>query len=79
VRSIIEGQLREHSRKPDEAYAAAERMYPSARKASLFERPIRPGWEGWGDQYGLPITSKKDTAPETVVAGQADLFAEAAQ
>ena len=55
IRSIIEGEAREHSRKPEAAYAAAERLMPAARRASLFERVARPGWDGWGDQYGLPI------------------------
>lgn len=52
VRTVIEGPLREHSRKPDEAYAEAERMMPRARRADLFARQVRPGWEGFGDELG---------------------------
>lgn len=50
VRSVIEGPLREHSRKPDEAYVAAKRLVPYGRAADLFSKQTRPGWENWGDQ-----------------------------
>ena len=52
VRSVIEGPGREHSRKPDEAYAAAEQLMPSARRADLFSRETRPGWTSWGLEAG---------------------------
>lgn len=52
VRSVIIGLLREHSRKPDEAFAAAERLMPSARRIELFSREARPGWEAWGNEIG---------------------------
>jgi N6-adenosine-specific RNA methylase IME4 len=49
IRSALEGPVREHSRKPDEAYAIAEAMMPSAlHRADLFSRQGRPGWSGWG-------------------------------
>lgn len=50
VRSLIMGQVREHSRKPDEAFTEAERLMPAARRLELFSRQRRPGWENWGDQ-----------------------------
>lgn len=51
VRTVIEGPLREHSRKPDEAYAEAERLMPEAmRRADLFSRQVRPGWDAWGNE-----------------------------
>lgn len=50
VRSVIEGPLREHSRKPDEAYAAAEKLMPDARRLELFSRQRRPGWSNWGNE-----------------------------
>ena len=50
VRSVIMGPVREHSRKPDEAFAAAEAPMPSARRLELFSRQERPGWTVWGDQ-----------------------------
>lgn len=49
VRSVIEAVTREHSRKPDEAYAAAEKLYPTAaNRADLFSRQVRSGWTSWG-------------------------------
>lgn len=50
VRSVVEGQIREHSRKPDEAYAAAEQLMPDARRIELFGRQSRPGWDVWGNE-----------------------------
>jgi N6-adenosine-specific RNA methylase IME4 len=50
VRSGFLGERREHSRKPDTAYAMAERLMPKARRADLFARQPRPGWEGWGHE-----------------------------
>lgn len=52
VRSVIMGARREHSRKPDEAYIAAEALWPDARRADLFSRETRHGWEGWGLEAG---------------------------
>jgi N6-adenosine-specific RNA methylase IME4 len=50
VRSVIEGPLREHSRKPDEAYDVARRLVPYGRAADVFSRQSRPGWENWGNE-----------------------------
>lgn len=51
IRSVVLGPLREHSRKPDEAYRAAERLCPKATwRADLFTRQIRPGWDAWGNE-----------------------------
>lgn len=50
VRSVIEGPIREHSRKPDEAFAAAEALIPGAKRLELFSRQPRAGWETWGDE-----------------------------
>ncbi|WP_333830974.1 MT-A70 family methyltransferase [Pararhodobacter sp.] len=52
VRSVIEGPLREHSRKPDEAFTAAEALLPIARRIELFSRQSRPDWASWGDEAG---------------------------
>lgn len=48
VRSVIEGPIRQHSRKPDESFAAAEALMPEARRIELFSRQPRDGWLGWG-------------------------------
>jgi len=51
VRTVVMGPLREHSRKPEEAYAAAEEMIgPGARKLDMFSRQPRAGWQQFGDE-----------------------------
>ena len=50
VRSVIEGQIREHSRKPDQAFIEAERLMPDARRIEVFSRQRRPGWSNWGNE-----------------------------
>lgn len=58
VRSVIEAKVRQHSRKPDEAFAAAESLVPQAiNRLELFGREERPGWDVMGDEVG-----KFDTA-----------------
>lgn len=55
VRSVIMAEAREHSRKPDEAFAAAELMRPSLaapRRVELFSRQRRRGWDCWGNEVG---------------------------
>lgn len=52
TRSIVMGQVREHSRKPDEAYSAAEALIPGARRLDLFSRQQRFGWSAFGDEVG---------------------------
>jgi len=49
VREIILAPVREHSRKPDEAYERIER-YCDGPRLELFARHRRPGWAAWGDQ-----------------------------
>lgn len=46
VRTVIEGPVREHSRKPDEAYAVAEAMTPAEYdRCDVFSRQRRQGWD----------------------------------
>ncbi|MEM7797768.1 MAG: MT-A70 family methyltransferase [Chloroflexota bacterium] len=52
VRSVIEGQVRDHSRKPEEAFEAAERLCGDAHRLELFSRQERPGWDVMGDEVG---------------------------
>lgn len=52
VRSVIEGPIREHSRKPDEAFAAAERLCGDVRRLEMFSRQERPGWDVFGNEVG---------------------------
>ncbi len=52
VRSVVMAQAREHSRKPDAAYAAAEQLVPGVRRADVFSRQRRAGWDSFGDEIG---------------------------
>jgi N6-adenosine-specific RNA methylase IME4 len=54
--SIISAPRRQHSRKPDEAYAIIERMYPELPKIELFARNAREGWSQWGNQAPESLT-----------------------
>lgn len=53
VRSVVEGPIREHSRKPDEAFIEAERLMPDTKRLELFSRQKRDGWDVWGNQTDL--------------------------
>lgn len=50
VRSVVEGEAREHSRKPEAAFAAAERLCGPVRRLELFSRQPRPGWDTFGNE-----------------------------
>lgn len=50
VRSVVLGPIRQHSRKPDEAFSAAERLMPNANRLEMFSRQPRDGWTTWGDE-----------------------------
>ena len=52
VRRLIVSELREHSRKPDEAYDRIEKLVDGPY-VELFSRTERPGWDSWGNQVGL--------------------------
>jgi len=46
--SCLDGELGEHSAKPDWQYEIAERHYPNVPKIELNARRARPGWFAWG-------------------------------
>lgn len=48
----VEAPVRQHSQKPDEAFAAAEGLIPDARRIELFSRTNRAGWACWGNEVG---------------------------
>ena len=50
VPNVIIAPGREHSRKPDEMRAIAERMSPGQRRCELFARAPWPGNEVWGNE-----------------------------
>lgn len=50
---VLQAQRREHSRKPDEAYGAIERLTAPRHPLELFSRASRAGWTMWGNEVGL--------------------------
>lgn len=52
ARNLINGLAREHSEKPDAAYAWCERYMPHARRIEICSRRNRKGWSAWGDECG---------------------------
>jgi len=57
--NAFDGLRREHSRKPEEAYAWCERYIPNGRYCEVFSRRSRPGWDTWGHEAGKfdPVTT----------------------
>lgn len=52
IPKLLIAPRREHSRKPDEAYARIERLL-AGPCLEMFARRGRPGWDGFGDQGEL--------------------------
>lgn len=50
VRQVINAQVREHSRKPDEARERLVTLMGDLPRIELFARQQHPGWDAWGDQ-----------------------------
>jgi N6-adenosine-specific RNA methylase IME4 len=50
--SCFDGIAREHSRKPDEFYQMITERTPGLRRADVFAREKREGWDCWGDEVG---------------------------
>ena len=51
VRNFIEAPVREHSRKPDQIFEDAKKLWPGPY-LELFSRQSRPGWDAWGLETG---------------------------
>lgn len=76
VRSAFDGVVREHSRKPEQAYINAERLLPKVRRVELFSRTNRKGWESWGDEVGkfdAEVSKSIEQKPVSKI-GEAPLF-----
>jgi N6-adenosine-specific RNA methylase IME4 len=62
VQKLLIAPRREHSRKPDEAYARIERLLPGPY-LELFARQSRLGWDGFGNQEALfdrgPVATRR--------------------
>jgi N6-adenosine-specific RNA methylase IME4 len=50
--TVIHGEVREHSRKPEEFYSLVEALCPGS-KVELFQRQPRQGWVGHGNEQTL--------------------------
>jgi N6-adenosine-specific RNA methylase IME4 len=50
--SCFDGVRREHSRKPEEFYQMITERTPGLRRADVFARQKREGWDSWGDEVG---------------------------
>lgn len=65
--NLVDGVRREHSAKPDDAYAWCERYLPGARRLDLFSRRDRPGWRAAGDEVGKLNSSTNPSSREVEV------------
>jgi N6-adenosine-specific RNA methylase IME4 len=52
VEKLVVAPRREHSRKPDEVQDRIQTLC-AGPYLELFARASRPGWDGWGREYGL--------------------------
>lgn len=50
VRRLIVSRIREHSRKPDEAYERIEQLFGDVSRLEMFARHKMNGWDAWGNE-----------------------------
>jgi N6-adenosine-specific RNA methylase IME4 len=50
--SLFDGIAREHSRKPEEFYGLVQKHTSGLRRADVFSRQNREGWDSFGDETG---------------------------
>jgi len=50
LKSIIQGENKQHSQKPEIVYEIIEQMYPGLKSIELFARNKRKGWSSWGNE-----------------------------
>ncbi len=48
--SVLSGDQREHSRKPDSLQDRIDEVWPNETKLEMFARQTRPGWRVWGNE-----------------------------
>jgi N6-adenosine-specific RNA methylase IME4 len=58
VKKLIVSPRREHSRKPNEAYARIEAL-SEGPYLEMFARSTRPGWDSWGIEADLPRVGRR--------------------
>jgi N6-adenosine-specific RNA methylase IME4 len=50
IGSVIEADIQEHSRKPEDIYSIIETLYPGCNYIELFARNKRSGWASYGNE-----------------------------
>ena len=70
--SCFDGIRREHSRKPDEFYQMMTERTPGLRRADLFAREKREGWDCWGDEVGKFSSPRSSAERETTLVRDCD-------
>jgi N6-adenosine-specific RNA methylase IME4 len=50
VHQVIEAEVRQYSRKPDETRERIERLMGDVPRIELFARDVPSGWTAWGDE-----------------------------
>jgi N6-adenosine-specific RNA methylase IME4 len=66
---LFSGVRREHSRKPESFYSLVEDKAPRLfRRADIFSRQNRPGWQSWGREKGKFDAPPHPPAVEAAVA-----------
>ena len=52
VRNLIDAEVREHSRKPDDIYDVCEALFAGPYLELFARQAPRPGWVAWGNEVG---------------------------
>ncbi len=58
--TLLSGQVRAHSQKPEAFYALVEGLCPAPRYVELFSRQQRAGWDPWGNQIAPEAWLEQD-------------------
>lgn len=79
-KSVFDGLARQHSRKPEEFYDIVLKNTPGMKRADMFTRQTRDGFDKWGNQATLfdagdPASMKRETAtPQKLIIPEPDQF-----
>lgn len=79
-KSVFDGLARQHSRKPEEFYDIVLKNTPGMKRADMFTRQTRDGFDKWGKQATLfdagdPVSIKRETAqPNELIIPEPDQF-----
>jgi N6-adenosine-specific RNA methylase IME4 len=65
--SCFDGIAREHSRKPEEFYRMIAEKTPDLRRADVFAREKREGWDVWGDEVEKFTSSSSRAERNTIL------------